>query len=102
MIATRNINVFNYQDVKANLKFDKREIMSDAWYYFKKGQRTFSEALKIAWSRAKRLIGNAMEVIAEIERNVAFSKRSQELKNETTFNPKIMREFYDSSCYKGD
>lgn len=45
-------------------KYNLSSIMSAAWKFFRKGIKTFSEALRMAWANAKT--GNAAKEVAGI------------------------------------
>lgn len=109
MIYASNINLNTYKELKSKVRFDKSEIMSDAWWYFRKGGMTFSEALKKAWDWAKRWVSECREQIIKFEALDAQIKADYEKRNnqpaqkvDSWMNPETMNNYYNTNIYKGD
>ncbi|MFV0392077.1 MAG: hypothetical protein ACK5KP_09385 [Paludibacteraceae bacterium] len=109
MVVASKINLYTYKELKNEVRFNKSEIMADAWWYFRKGGMTFSEALKKAWDWAKRWVTECREQIVKFEILDKKIKADYEArKNKPTesadawMNADSMSRYYNSNAYKGD
>jgi hypothetical protein len=109
MIIASKINLYTYKELKSQVKYDKAEIMTDAWWYFRKGGMTFNEAMKRAWAWNRRWVTECRDAILKFE---AMDKKIQAdyeaIKNKpaenasTWMNAETMSNHYNSNSYKGD
>jgi hypothetical protein len=109
MVYANKINLYTYKELRNEVKFDKSEIMTDAWWYFRNGAKSFSEALQKAWQWAKKWVNECREQIIRFEKMDAqiqadYEKRqNQPAENSSSWmNADAMSEFYNSNAYKGD
>lgn len=108
MILARDINLYSYKELRSKVRFNSSEIMSDAWWYFRQGNITFSQALKKAWAWAKSWVSECREQLAKYEALDAklranYEERKNKIENASDFmDADSVRSFYMSDAYKGD